>query len=459
MDTDIALWSTVRQAEAIRNGETTSRALLEHFIARIERINPALNAVVTADFERARAAADSADAALARGDVIGPLHGIPVTIKDALQTKGLRSTGGATELRDNVPQSDAAVVQAITEAGAIIMGKTNLPRWSGDLQSFNDIFGTTVNPWNPDRVPGGSSGGAGAAVAAGLTSFEIGTDIGGSIRIPSSFCGVFGHKPSFGVVPSTGYLDHPLGGTTEADINVIGPIARYAEDLELLLEILLRKDRPLVADLAPPPDDVRSLRVAAWLDDPFCPVDSEVLERMQAAADALESSGVSVDRSARPDFDPAQALSVGSTLLFAALAQSLPPEMSEATSHLAWLDAHMAREAIRARWAEFFTSYDAILMPVAMVPPFPHDQAGDFTTRTLSCNGEARPYLDIVSWTVLVGMAYLPSTVPPIGLGKSNLPTGIQVVGPYGADYRTIRLAAHLAELCGGYQAPPVASQ
>jgi len=459
VDTDIALWSTVRQAEAIRNGETTSRALLEHFIARIERINPALNAVVTADFERARAAADSADAALARGDVIGPLHGVPVTIKDALQTKGLRSTGGATELRDNVPQSDAAVVQAITEAGAIIMGKTNLPRWSGDLQSFNDIFGTTVNPWNPDRVPGGSSGGAGAAVAAGLTSFEIGTDIGGSIRIPSSFCGVFGHKPSFGVVPSTGYLDHPLGGTTEADINVIGPIARYAEDLELLLEILLRKDRPLVADLAPPPDDVRSLRVAAWLDDPFCPVDSEVLERMQAAADALENSGVSVDRSARPDFDPAQALSVGSTLLFAALAQSLPPEMSEATSHLAWLDAHMAREAIRARWAEFFTSYDAILMPVAMVPPFPHDQAGDFTTRTLSCNGEARPYLDIVSWTVLVGMAYLPSTVPPIGLGKSNLPTGIQVVGPYGADYRTIRLAAHLAELCGGYQAPPVASQ
>ena len=140
VDTDIALWSTVRQAEAIRNGETTSRALLEHFIARIERINPALNAVVTADFERARAAADSADAALARGDVIGPLHGVPVTIKDALQTKGLRSTGGATELRDNVPQSDAAVVQAITEAGAIIMGKTNLPRWSGDLQSFNDIF-------------------------------------------------------------------------------------------------------------------------------------------------------------------------------------------------------------------------------------------------------------------------------------------------------------------------------
>ena len=459
MDTDIALWSTVRQAEAIRNGDTTSRALLEHFIARIERINPALNAVVTTDFERARAAADSADAALARGDVVGPLHGVPVTIKDALQTRGLRSTGGATELRDNVPQSDAAVVQAITEAGAIIMGKTNLPRWSGDLQSFNDIFGTTVNPWNPDRVPGGSSGGAGAAVAAGLTSFEIGTDIGGSIRIPSSFCGVFGHKPSFGIVPSTGYLDHPLGGTTEADINVIGPIARSAEDLELLLAILLRKDRPLVADLAPPPDDVRSLRVAAWLDDPFCPVDSEVLERMRAAADALENSGVSVDRSARPDFDPAQALSVGSTLLFAALAQTLPPEMSEATTHLAWLNAHMAREAIRARWAEFFTGYDAILMPVAMVPPFPHDQAGDFTTRTLSCNGEARPYLDVVSWTVLVGMAYLPSTVPPIGLGKSNLPTGIQVVGPYGADYRTIRLAAHLAELCGGYQAPPVASQ
>ena len=458
MNEDIALWTTVRQAEAIRKGQTTSRALLEHVIERIDRLNPTLNAIVTLDLDAARAAADAADTALARGDVVGPLHGVPITIKDALETRGMRSTGGATELRDNVPDRDAPVVRAVREAGAIVLGKTNLPRWSGDLQSFNDLFGTTVNPWNPERVPGGSSGGAATAVAAGLSSFEIGTDIGGSIRIPSSYCGVFGHKPSFGIVPSRGYLDHEQGGTTEADINVIGPIARSAEDLELLLKILLRSDRPLVADLAPPPEDPRTLRVAAWLDDPFCPVDTEVLEVMNAAADALEKSGVAVDRSARPDIDVSEVSSLGLWLVFAAMAQSLPPEMSADTTHHAWLDAHMAREAVRAKWAEFFTRYDAILMPVTMVPPFEHSQSGDFASRTLPCNGIARPYLDLVSYTVLVGMAYLLVTVATIGTGKSNLPTGIQVVGPYGADFRTIRLAGYIAELCGGYQPPPMAT-
>jgi amidase len=457
MTDDIALWSTTRQAAAIRNGEISSRALLEHLIARVERINPKLNAVVTKDYETARVAADAADAALARGESVGPLHGVPITLKDALETQGIRSTGGATELEKNVPSRDAPVVRAVKEAGAIVFGKTNLPRWSGDLQSFNDLFGTTVNPWNPERVPGGSSGGAGAAVATGLTSFEIGTDIGGSIRIPSAFCGVFGHKPSFGIVPSTGYLDHERGGTTEADVNVIGPIARSAEDLELLLEILLRKDGPLRAELAPPPTDVRALRVAAWLDDPFCPVDPEVLDVLSAAADALEASGVAVDRQARPDIDPAEAFGLGAQLVFAAMAQSSPPDESPATTHHAWLDAHTAREAIRAKWAEFFTGYDAILMPVTIVPPFEHDHTGDIGTRTVPCNGETRPYLDLVAWTVLVGMAYLPVSVPPIGLSKSKLPVGIQVVGPYGADYRTIRLAGHLAELCGGRQTPPMA--
>ena len=457
MNDDFALWSTTRQAAAIRSGELGSRELLEHFIERIDRINPDLNAVITKSYEPARAQADAADAALARGEDLGLLHGVPVTIKDALETEGIRSTGGATELRENVPTRDAPVVRAIKEAGAIVFGKTNLPRWSGDLQSFNDLFGTTVNPWNAERVPGGSSGGAGAAVATGLTSFEIGTDIGGSIRVPSSFCGVFGHKPSFGIVPSTGYLDHVDAGTTEADINVLGPITRSAEDLELLLKILQRNEGPLRADLAPAPDDVRSLRVAAWLDDPLCPVDAEVLDVLSSAADALEASGVTVDRSARPDIDAQEAVSIGMWLLFAAMAQSLPPEASAQTTHHAWLNAHQTREAIRAKWAEFFTGYDAVLMPVTIVPPFSHDHTGDFGTRSLLCNGESRPYLDLVFWTVLVGMAYLPVTVPPIGLGPSNLPIGIQVVGPYGGDYRTIRLAGHLADLCGGYQPPPIA--
>jgi amidase len=463
---EVALWSTSRQAEAIRNGEITSRELLDLLADRIERINPKLNAVVTLDLERAREAADAADRMLAEGKLMGPLHGIPITIKDALEVAGVRSTGGATELRNNIPNRDAPVVRALREAGAIVFGKTNLPRWSGDIQSFNEIFGTTVNPWNAERVPGGSSGGAAVAVSAGLTSFELGTDIGGSIRFPSSFCGVFGHKPSWGVVPASGYLDHEAGGTTEADINVLGPIARSAEDLELLLGILLRKEGPIVASLAPPPADVKSLRVAAWLDDPFCPVDAKVSAVMNAAVDKLEATGIPVDRSARPKIDPAQAAGLGLWLVSAAMAQSMPPEALEdsgletglaGVSHREWLDRHAEREAIRAEWAVFFERYDVILMPVSFVPPFPHNQEGEFVSRKLVCNGEERGYIDVILWTILTGMAYLPASVPPIGFDEDGLPISFQVVGPYGGDYTTIRLAGFIAEQCGGYKAPPIA--
>jgi amidase len=463
MSDEMLLWSATRQAAAIRNGEIGSRELLERVIDRIARINPNLNAVVTTDFERARKSADAADAQRARGAAVGPLHGLPITIKDALETQGIRSTGGAIELRAHVPTRDAPAVRSVKDAGAIVIGKTNLPRWSGDAQSFNALFGTTVNPWNAERVPGGSSGGAAAAVAAGLTAFEIGTDIGGSIRIPSAYCGVFGHKPSFGIVPSTGYLDHAAGGTTEADVNVLGPIARSADDLELLLGVLVRSAGPLIARLAPPPTDVRTLRVAAWLDDAFCPVDRDVVDAITAATDALEASGVKVDRVARPAIDHAAASMLGLWLVQAAMLQSMPQDAGgdgvarpEAATHREWLDAHRAREAIRAQWAEFFTRYDAVLMPVAFVPPFPHAQTGDFLSRTLTCNGEARPYLDLVKWTILVGMAYLPVTVPPIGLSRTKLPIGIQVVGPYGGDYRTIRLARHIASVCVGYRPPPI---
>jgi amidase len=461
---EVAFWSTTRQVEAIRKGEISSRELLELLIARIEKINPDLNAIITFDLEGARRLADEADAKLKNGELTGPLHGIPVTIKDALETKELRSTGGASELHNNIPSKDAAVVAAVKEAGAIVFGKTNLPRWSGDFQAFNEMFGTTVNPWDSGRVPGGSSGGAAAAVAAGLSSFEIGTDIGGSIRFPASFCGVFGHKPSWGVVPSTGYLDHEAGGTIEADINVHGPIARSAGDLEMLLKVLVRKDGPLVAALAPPPDDVTNLKVAAWLDDSFCPVDKKVLTVMDEAVTSLEEAGVSVDREARPDVDPEEASSLGLWLVSAAVVQSIAPETLEGlevesasakTSHRDWLVRCAEREIVRDKWAEFFDSFDAVIMPISFVPPFPHNQDGDFGTRRLICNGEERPYADLLRWTILTGMAYLPATTPPIGFDDDGLPISFQVVGPYGGDYTTIRLAGYIAELRGGYQAPP----
>ncbi len=450
--TDIGLRSTVEQADLIQRGELSSRELTEHFIERIERLDGEINSVITRDFETALAESDAADASQQKGQSLGVLHGVPITVKDALQTKNLKSTGGATELRDNVPSQDAAVVASIRRQGGIVMGKTNLPRWSGDIQAYNDIFGTTNNPWDISRGPGGSSGGAAAAVAMGFTSFEIGTDIGGSIRFPAAFNGVWGHKPSFGVIPTTGYLDHIDGGLNEADINVFGPIARSAQDLELLLTVMKRNSPPWVAELEAAPEDLKDLKIGAWLDDEFCPVDDEVREQLEKAVAALEKDGISVDRSARPELDPDEAAMLGLWLVQRAISQSTD---SDGPGHRIWLDQHVRREELKLKWAQFFDRYDAVIMPVCFVPPFEHQQQGDFGSRTLICNGEKRNYIDVVKWTTMVGMAYLPSTVPPIGLGASGMPIGCQVVGPYGGDRLTIALAGRIGDLMGGYQPPP----
>lgn len=450
---DVTLWTAREQAAAVATGRITSRELLEAFLARIDAVNPSVNAVVTIDADGARHAADAADAAVEEGAPLGPLHGLPITVKDALETAGMRSTGGAVELTDNVPDRDAPAVAAVKAAGAIVVGKTNLPRWSGDIQAFNEIFGTTNNPWDLARVPGGSSGGAAVAVATGMTSFEIGTDIGGSIRFPAAYNGVFGHKPSFGVVPSTGYLDHVEGGTTEADVNVIGPIARSAGDLDLLLSIMARNRPPWVAALGDRPADPRRLRVAAWLDDAFCPVDAAVVTVLERAVTALEADGVQVDRGARPDLDPKRASDLGLALVAAATQR---PGSDGGPLHRIWCDWHIEREAIRARWAAFFADHDVLLLPVGFVAPFAHQQEGTFADRTLTCNDVSRPYADIVAWTILTGMAYLPSTVPPIGTTDDGLPVGIQVVGAYGADRTTIAFADHLAAVAGGYVPPPL---
>ena len=449
---DIALMSAVEQISLIRRGEISSQELTEHCIARIESRDGEINAVVTRDFETALTNAKAADAAQKRGEVLGRIHGVPITVKDALQTKGLRSTGGAVELRDNVPERDAPVVDAVRREGAIVIGKTTLPRWSGDIQSYNELFGTTNNPWDLSRGPGGSSGGAAAAVAMGFTSFEIGTDIGGSIRFPAAFNGVWGHKPSFGLLPTTGYLDHVDGGLNEADVNVFGPLARSSQDLDLLVDVMKRNSPPWIAQLGPGPTNVRDLRIAAWLDDDFCLVDNEVLQHLESIVEQLESDGVSVDRTARPEIEPDDAATLGLWLVQQAISQSTD---SDGRGHRVWLDQHVRRERIRSRWAEFFRHYDAVIMPVCFVPPFPHQQEGDFGSRTLLCNGEERSYIDVVKWTTMVGMAYLPSTVPPTGLGSSGVPIGCQVVGPYGSDKLTIALAAHIGELMGGYQPPP----
>jgi amidase len=263
--------------------------------------------VVTTAFGEALIAAAEADEVLASGADVGPLHGLPITVKDALETANMRSTGGAPALAEHVPSVDATVVAKMRAAGAIVIGKTNLPLWSGDIQAFNDLFGTTVNPWDATRVPAGSSGGAAAAVATGMSSFEIGTDIGGSIRFPAAFNGIFGHKPSHGIIPSTGYLDHPGGGGIQADVNVFGPLTRSAEDLELLLDLMVSVPEPFSIDLPKPPSDLTSLRIAAWLDDEFCPIDSSVAEVLDELLPRWKAPGIrSIETHAPTSTQPKQ---------------------------------------------------------------------------------------------------------------------------------------------------------
>jgi len=436
--------------------------LLDAYLTRVEQLDTPINAVVTLDRDRAHAAAARADDAAARGDWLGPLHGLPITIKDAIQVAGVRSTGGAIELANHVPTADAPSVARLKGAGAIVFGKTNVPRWSGDVQTFNDLFGTTNNPWSLDRVPGGSSGGPAAAVACGFTAFELGTDIGGSIRVPAHCCGIFGLKPSYGVISQRGYLDHVGGGHTDADINVFGPLARSAEDLELLLSVLAGPDSDgALAWRLELPEPRRfepgDFRVGIWLDDAACPVDRDELAVMRRAIDRLADAGAHVE-DAHPPVSFAEQVALFDHLVGAAVSPHLPDDVADSVSgsHRAWLRAQERRAQLREIWQEWFEHYDALICPVMATPAFPHNQEGTFDSRTVDINGIARPYRDLVSWTGLIGVVGLPSAVPPIGRTSAGLPVGVQVVSSFLRDREAIRLAGILAEVSGaGYQVPP----
>jgi amidase len=473
VDEDFGLAPAETLTAAIRDRTISSRELLELYLRRLERINPQLNAVVTLDADRAMEAAQAADAATmkaaaaegsrarAANGQLGPLHGLPITIKDAIETAGIRSTGGATELAAHVPAADAPAVTRLKAAGAIVFGKTNVPRWSGDIQTFNDVFGVTNNPWDRTRTPGGSSGGAAAAVAAGLTSFELGTDIGGSVRIPSSYCGVCGHKPSFGIVSQRGYLDRVGGGRTDPDINVFGPLARSVEDLSLLLGVLAgpNADDAVAWRLQLPKPrhtDLSQYRVGVWLDDPDCPVERETVTIMAAAATGLAEAGARVD-DGRPAVAMADAKRLFLDLILPAISVGLDPEQGETLggSHRAWLYRDEARAGMRQAWAEWFTRYDVLLCPVMPMVAFPHDHSGTINDRIVTINGQLGSQAETLAWTGLVGVVYLPSTVVPAGRTAAGLPVGIQVVGPYLEDRTALWVAARLAEVTGGYAAPP----
>jgi amidase len=475
---ELAYATAIELAKKIRQREVSSREVLDHFLERVERLDKPINSVVTIDAARARTEADAADAALAHGEVRGPLHGVPMTIKDSFQTAGMRTTSGAPELADFVPQEDAWPVARLRESGAIIFGKTNLPIYAGDMQSYNKVFGTTNNPYDLARTPGGSSGGSAAALACGFTPLELGSDIGGSIRLPSHMSGVVGHKPSYGIVPAHGQIPGPPGTLTLADLAVAGPMARGVEDLELGLNIMAGPNRweRLAWRLELPSPRHRALkeyRVAAWLDDPRCRVESGVRTLLERATHALADAGVRVDPDARPSFTLEKVADTFLALLQAALAGGVSRDRIEdyaattgdtpvartrrllAMRHREWLSQNERRLQLRRRWEEFFQQWDAILLPVMSCPAIPHDHSEPQAARLVWVGGEQRPYWDLITWMAPAGACYLPVTVVPVGCLDNGLPVGIQIVGPYLEDRTTLDLAKHLLAIVGGCPRPP----
>ena len=378
-----------------------------------------------------------------------------MTIKDALATAGIRTTSGGVELRDHIPSADALAVARVKAAGAIVFGKTNVPPWSADVQTFNDLFGQTNNPWDTGRTPGGSSGGSAAAVAAGLTSLEVGTDIAGSVRVPSHFCGVFGLKPSDGVIPQRGVLTQPGGGTTDTDLNVVGPIARSAEDLDLLLAVMAGPDpgRALGWQLHLPEPrglELSDYRIAVWIDDLSRPLARDYATVLRATIDGLADQGAKIEE-ADPPVDPgAQRDLFGSLLL--ATTMFLPEAESSLLcgSHFGWLQRDIERAAVRAAWAEWFEQYDALLCRVAPSAAPAHDHT-PFMARRQIIDGVERSAIETVAFTCLANLAGLPAAVAPIGSTPEGLPVGIQCIAPFLRDRDAVRVAS----LIGTYTEPP----
>jgi amidase len=481
---ELAFYPATKLAQMIRAGEVSSTELLELYLSRIERLNSRINAVVTLDAERARSQARQADELQAKGKSLGPLHGIPVTIKDAFETAGLLTTCGSPRLKDYIPAVNAVAVQRYLDAGAVIFGKTNVPLFCADSQTYNDIFGITNNPWNVARTPGGSSGGAAAALAAGLTALELGSDIAGSIRIPACWTGVYGHKPSYGIIPQQGHIPPPPGTVSETDLNCVGPLARSAADLMLALDCLTG---PAPADAMgwtltlpqPRAASLREYRIAAWLDDKDILVDSRVKARLEAVIDALRATGATVDDQARPAFKTAAVCRTFQKMMYPALFGWIPTAMYETLEKMAqtgdedsemgrfardvtqrhrqWLASDAERHKYQAKWAAFFKRFDVLLCPVASVPAIPHSITKDETAleRTIEVNGHTAPYSLLQRWISLPTLAYLPATSAPVGRTEDGLPIGLQIIGPFLEDRTPIDFAARLADIIGGFEPPP----
>lgn len=476
--------SAEQLSAALRAGDVTSVELTDEAIARIERDDKAINAICVPDFDRARAAAHAADQARARGED-RPLLGIPVTVKESYDMAGLPTTWGMAQHRDYMPEQDAVQVARVKAAGAVVLGKTNVPVGLQDVQSFNEIYGTTNNPWDHRRTSGGSSGGSAAALASGFGALSLGSDIAGSLRTPAHFCGVYAHKPTLGLATIRGMVPPQVPALpAESDLAVVGPMARTARDLALLLDVMAGPDpltRGVAYDLRLPParhERLGDFRVLVLDEHPLIPTGSAVRAGVERVADALADAGARVERHSPLLPDLTEAAMLYTRLLFSGATAYFPIEAYEelrvraarlsaddqsldaerlrsiVLNHRDWVDANNRRELHRHGWRGLFAEFDAVVCPVTPTPAFPHDHHPDPRERRLDIDGVGHPYFDQLVWAGVATMPGLPATAIPAGCSPEGLPVGVQLIGPMFEDRTPLRLAELLEREIGGFRIP-----
>ena len=460
--------------------------LAQDAIQRIERHDGKINAICVRDFERGLEAARAADAARARGET-RPLLGLPLTVKESYNIAGLPTTWGFPQQKDFRPREDALSISRVKDAGGVILGKTNVPVGLADWQSYNEIYGTTNNPFDLGRTPGGSSGGSSAALAAGYGPLSLGSDIGGSLRVPAFHCGVYAHKPTYNMVPVRGHTPPPFPPLPlDRDLAVIGPMARCAADLSLLLDVIAGPD-PLEAGVAyklalPPPrhNALKDFRVLVIESDPVLPADRDIRGAIEKLAGDLARSGVSVTRQTPllPNFAESSRLYMRMLMSFlgaffpaealagaqAGAAKLAPDDKSLAAerlrgmllSHREWLLDDGGRARLRAQWRELFKSFDAVICPIMPTPAYPHDHSPNQESRRINIDGKDYPYTDQLAWPGIATLPGLPATAIPLGLSPQGLPVGVQIVGPWLEDRTPLRLAELIEREFGGFVPPPM---
>jgi amidase len=482
-------WSfktAVELSAALAAKKVSAVELAQDAIGRIERHDAKINAMCVRDFERGLAAARAADAERARG-VSKPLLGIPMTVKESYNVAGLRTTWGIPEQKDFAPKEDALPIARVKDAGGVILGKTNVPLGLGDWQSYNEIYGTTNNPFDLGRTPGGSSGGSSAALAAGYGALSLGSDIGGSLRVPAFHCGVYAHKPTFDLVAMRGHTPPPFPALpSNRDLSVIGPMARGAADLSLLLDAIAGPD-PLDAGkgykLTLPPSrhsEIKNFSVLLIDTDPVMPTDKAVRGALETLAANLAKAGVKVERESRllPDFAASSRLYMRMLMSFlsatftpedyagahASAAALSPDDMSLgaerlrgiALNHRDWLFADGGRMRLRAQWRELFKTFDAVICPIMPTSAFPHDHSDDQEARRIKVDGKDCVYPDQLAWPGIATLPGLPSTAIPTGFAPDGLPVGVQIVGPWLEDRTPLKLAELIEREFGGFKPPPM---